>query len=315
VSGHDIEISVVIPVYRSEASLAPLYERLVVTLSGLTSHWHIVFVEDRGADGSWAVIERLAKADSRVTALRLSRNFGQHAAITAGFTFARGRWTVVMDCDLQDPPEVIGPLYAAAKAGSDIVFARRVGRTHSRLRRVAARVYFALLRSITGTPIDERYGTFSIVASKVVNAYLTFKDRDRHYLFILHWLGFTTTAIDYDQAERVGGTSAYSLKRLLAHGLAGLFFQTTAILYWIVYVGFAVSASGALLAAALLYWYLAHGVRQEGWTSLAVLMLVLSGAMITTTGVIGLYIGRMFEQVKERPLFVVDACIEGDSRS
>jgi len=310
-SRNEVEISVVIPVYRSEGSLELLYQRLRATLASLTPLWQIVFVEDRGPDGSWAVLERLANADPRVTALRLSRNFGQHAAITAGFTRSVGKWTVVMDCDLQDPPEVISRLYVAAQDGHDIVFARRTQRTHSLLRKLLAKGYFALLRATTGTRIDERYGTFSIVSRKVVDAYLSFKDRDRHYLFILYWLGFTTTAIDYAQGERMSGHSSYSLSRLLAHAFAGLFFQTTAILRWIVYLGLATSASGALLAFYLIYRYAVYGVRQEGWTSLAVLLLVLSGAVITTTGVAGLYTGKMFEQVKERPLFVVDLVING----
>jgi dolichol-phosphate mannosyltransferase len=314
-SGDDVEISVVVPVYRSEASLEPLYERLRATLSGLTPLWQIIFVEDRGPDGSWAVLERLAKADPRVTALRLSRNFGQHAAITAGFTRSVGRWTVVMDCDLQDPPEVISRLYAAAQSGHDIVFARRAHRTHSRLRRLVAKGYFALLRATTGASIDERYGSFSMVSRKVVDAYLRFKDRDRHYLFILYWLGFTTAAIDYAQGERASGKSAYSLKQLLAHAFAGVFFQTTAILRWIVYLGFAISASGFLLATYFLYRYAVYGVKQEGWISLAVLVLVLSGTIITTTGVAGLYTGKMFEQAKERPLFVVDLAINDDARN
>jgi dolichol-phosphate mannosyltransferase len=219
-----------------------------------------------------------------------------------------------MDCDLQDPPEVIGRLYDAAHGGHDIVFARRARRTHSLPRRLVSKAYFALLRATTGTTIDDRYGSFSIVSRKVVDAYLTFKDRDRHYLFILYWLGFTTTAIDYAQGERPSGHSAYSLKKLLVHALAGVFFQTTAALRWIIYLGFVLSASGILLATYWLYRYAVYGVRQEGWTSLAVLLLVLSGAIITTTGVTGLYIGKMFEQVKERPLFVVDLAINADTR-
>jgi dolichol-phosphate mannosyltransferase len=219
-----------------------------------------------------------------------------------------------MDCDLQDPPEVIRRLYVAAQDGHDIVFARRAHRTHSLLRMLLAKSYFMLLRATTGTRIDERYGTFSIVSRKVVDAYLKLKDRNRHYLLILHWLGFTTTAIDYAQDVRVSGKSSYSLKRLLAHAFAGVLFQTTAILRWIVYLGLLTSASCALLAVYLLYRYAAYGVTQEGWTSLAVLLLVLSGAVITTTGVAGLYTGEMFEQVKERPLFVVDLAINDDVR-
>jgi dolichol-phosphate mannosyltransferase len=179
------------------------------------------------------------------------------------------------------------------------------------VRRAIGKGYFALLNWVAGTEIDRTYGTFSIVSRKVADAYLQFRDRDRHYLFILYWLGFNHATVDFDWAERHAGRSAYGPRELLRHAIDGLVFQTTVLLRWIVYAGFALAAAGALLAC---YFVIVHigGSTPPGWTSLATLVLLMSGFMIMSTGVIGLYVGKTFEQVKQRPLYVVDEQIGAD---
>ena len=303
-----VEISVVVPVYGCRESLGPLHQRLSAALRAITPSYEIVLVDDCDRQGSWEAAAELARADRAVKAYRLSRNFGQHAAITAGLAQCTGRWAVVMDCDLQDPPEMIGALYRAAQAGSDIVLARRKRKHHSAFRRLAARVYFRLLRVLAAARLDGEFGSFSIISRKVIDAFLRFQDRDRHYLFILNWLGFPTATIEYEHAARHSGESSYSLDALIRHALGGLFFQTTVLLRWIVYVGFWVSCSGFLLAAYYIYMYFARSVS-PGFTSLAVLILVIGGFIIMSTGVTGLYIGKVFEQVKGRPLYVIDRSI------
>jgi dolichol-phosphate mannosyltransferase len=306
-----VDVSVVVAVYKCAPCLRPLHQRLRASLSALTERFEMVFVEDAGADGSWEVLTELARADPSVRAVRLSRNFGQHAAITAGLAESRGRFTVVMDCDLQDPPEQIARLHDKAREGYDIVFARRIRRRIPLLRRLLARAYFALLRLATGNPIDEGYGSFTLLSRPVVEGYLRFKDRHRHHLYLLFWLGFRTAIVEYEVAERAAGKSAYTLRALLAHALNGLVSQTTAFLRWIVYVGFTVSLGGLALAVYYLYRYFFYSIEQPGWTTLAVLLLVLAGMIMTTNGVAGLYIGKVFEQVKERPLFIVAERIGG----
>jgi dolichol-phosphate mannosyltransferase len=304
-----IELSIVVPVYACATCLHALHERLTATLASMGVTYELIFVDDRATDGSWDVIGQLAAADSRIRAYRLSRNFGQHVAITAGLAKAGGAWVVVMDCDLQDPPEEIPRLYAKASEGFDIVFARRMQRPGSRLRRSAAQVYFRLLNWVAGTSIDRTYGTFSMISAKVAAAFLDFRDRDRHYLFILYWLGFTHTSIQFPYAERHSGRSAYSPGALLAHAVDGLVFQTTVVLRWIVYVGFALAGTGAALAAGFVVVHL-RGTSPPGWTSLAIFVLLLSGFVIISSGVVGLYVGKIFEQVKQRPLYVLDEAIE-----
>jgi dolichol-phosphate mannosyltransferase len=309
-----VEISVVVPVYGCRDSLRPLHERLTAALRAITPSYEIVLVDDCDRQGSWEVVAQLARADRAVKGFRLSRNFGQHAAITAGLAQCGGRWAVVMDCDLQDPPEQIGELYRAAQGGYDVVLARRRRKGHSLFRRLAARAYFRMLRLVSAARLDGEFGSFSIISRKVIDAFLCFQDQDRHYMFILNWLGFRTTAIEYEHAARHSGESAYGLAALVRHALDGLFFQTTFLLRWIVYFGFWVSFAGVLLALYYLYMYFAHSVS-PGFTSLAVLILLVGGFIIMSTGVAGLYIGKVFDQVKARPLYVIDrAIVDGAER-
>ena len=300
-----MEISVVIPVYACADCLDELHRRLTSVLAGLDVPYEIVFVDDRAPDGAWPILERLAAEDPRVRAFRLSHNFGQHAAITAGLAQARGRWTVVMDCDLEDPPAEIPRLYAEALKGARIVYARRIGRPHSLPRRLASAAYFALLNKLLGTNIDPRYSNLSIVSEDVREAVLRVRDKDRHYLMILQWLGFDSATIDFDQDPRFAGKSSYTLPALVRFAFDGLFFQTTLLLRWIVYFGFLVAGSGVGLA---LFFVVKHftGRSYPGWTSLAVLLLLLGGFIIVSTGVTGLYVGKIFVQVKDRPLFVIE---------
>jgi len=299
------KLSVVIPVYRCEECLRDLHARLGKAIEGLTDSYELILVEDGGDDGSWDLLMELSRADRRVRAVRLSRNYGQHAAITAGLSLSGGGHVVVMDCDLQDPPEEIPRLYAKANEGYDVVFGSRNLQRAPLHRRLMARLYFGLLNAFAGTGVDRAQGTFSLISRKVVDAYLRFEERDRHYLFILRWLGFPSTSVEYDQAERPRGRSSYTLGRLLRHAFDGIFFQTTVLLRWIVYLGFAISFAGVCIAAYFFYSKLA-GTSAPGWTSLAVFTLTIGGFIIISTGVTGLYIGKVFEQVKGRPLFVID---------
>ena len=300
-----VELSVVVPVYGCADCLQVLHRRLTAALETCTTSFEILLVDDCAPDGAWRVICELAAADRRVRGIRLSRNFGQHAAITAGLAECKGRRAVVMDCDLQDPPEVIPQLWQAALAGHDVVLARRKRKRQAAFRRIAAALYFRVLGALSKAHFDGEFGAFSVISRPVIDAYLRFQDRDRHYLLILYWLGFDATAVEYEHAARHSGSSSYSLRALLRHAFNGVVFQTTTVLRWIIYFGFTVAAAGALLAAYLIYQY-ATRTPPPGWTSLAVLILLVGGFIIMSTGVTGLYIGKIFEQVKGRPLYIID---------
>jgi polyisoprenyl-phosphate glycosyltransferase len=299
-------LSVVVPVYRCVGCLDELYRRLCTTLESMGQEFELLFVEDRGEDGSWEKLCELSGSDPRVRAFRLSRNFGQHAAITAGLSKATGRWIVVMDCDLQDPPEEIPRLYARAMEGYEIVLARRL-RTGGTPwpRRVLSRLYFTAVRLLTGANINGEYGSFSLISATVADAFMRFRDHNRHYVLILYWLGFDRTSIEYSLARRGEGRSSYSVGRLLRHAVEGVFFTTTVLLRWVVYFGFVVSLCGAG-SAVYLVAARATGHAYPGWTSLFVLVVVLGGVIIVSVGVIGLYVGQVFDEARDRPLFLID---------
>ncbi len=310
-----VELSVVVPVYGCRDCLSALHRRLRVAIGPLVSSYELIFVDDRSVDGSWDALLDIAREDPAVRLLRLSRNFGQHAAITAGLAESSGRWVVVSDCDLEDPPEEIPRLYAKVQEGYDFVLSRRKRRRQSLFRRLAGDVYRRLANLLAGTDVDPRLTNFSIVSREVVDQVLRFRDQDRQYILMLLWLGFNHATIDIERDDRYAGGSSYTPSELVRVAMDGLFFQTTKLLRWIVYAGFAVALAGVVLAALVLYNYALRD-PPTGWTSLAVLLLLLSGFVIATVGVTGLYVGKIFSQVKGRPLYVVDSrVVDGVQRA
>jgi dolichol-phosphate mannosyltransferase len=297
-------LSVVVPVYGCRSCLPSLYERLARALGEVTPRHEIVFVDDGTTDGCWSDLQALAREDPAVRAVRLSRNFGQQAAILAGMERARGLHVAVMDCDLQDPPELLEVMYARAQEGIPVVYGVRVRQGTSSARRLAAWSYSKVMNATTGSRIDPGHGCFSLLSREVVDAYLRVPDRDRNHMLILYWLGFPHVDVPFVQPHRHSGESAYTLRSLMRLAGDGLFFQTTALLRWVIYLGFAVALAGAMLAVYYVAVRLA-GTTPPGFTALAVLILVMSGFVITSIGVTGLYVGRIFEQVKGRPLYVV----------
>jgi polyisoprenyl-phosphate glycosyltransferase len=300
-----VEISVVIPVYGCAECLDHLHGRLAAVLERLAVSYEIVFVDDRSPDDSWRFLQRLAAIDPAVRVIRLSRNFGQHAAITAGVSEARGDWIVVMDCDLQDPPEEIANLYAKTREGYQIVFAKLRSRRQPLPRRIANRAYFRLRRTLTGVALETEHANLSIMSRKAATAFLQLTDVHRNFLLILYWLGFEHATIEFDHADRYAGRSSYTFGGLLRVAFDGLFFHTTVLLAWIVYFGFAVSLASVGLA---IFFVASHFARHSypGWTSIIVILLLIGGFIIMSTGVAAMYVGKVFEQVKARPLFVVD---------
>jgi glycosyltransferase involved in cell wall biosynthesis len=309
----DVQLSIVVPVYGCAECLAALHDRLTRSVAQITDRYELVFVDDRSEDSGWEVLGRLAQRDAHVRAFRLSRNFGQDAAITAGLSKARGHWAVVMDCDLQEAPEDIPRMWAAAGEGYDVVRTIRRGWRHSPVRRWASRSYRRLTQE---TDVRSDYSNLSLISRQVIDAFLRLHDRDREYMIALDWLGFDATAIEIDHAERHAGTSGYTLGKLVRVALDGMFFRSTLLLRLVVLLGFIIALAGVVLAAFVVVDYIIEPDKSvAGYTSLAVLILLLAGFIIVSVGVVGLYVGRIFEQVKDRPLFLIDADTEGRDRS
>jgi dolichol-phosphate mannosyltransferase len=304
-------LSVVVPVYACADCLVALHTRLTASVAQITDRYEFVFVDDRSLDDAWSVLERLAAEDEHVRAFRLSRNFGQDAAITAGLSRARGDWVVVMDCDLQEAPEDIPRLWAAAGEGYDIVRTTRRGWRHSAFRRATSRTYRALTLE---TDVRPDYSNLSLLSRRVVDAFLQLRDRDREYMIALDWLGFDSTTVEIEHHERHAGESGYTLRRLIHVALDGMFFRSTVLLRLVVLLGFVVALIGVIVAVfEIADYFIEAQKRVPGYTSLAVLLLVLAGFIIVSVGVVGLYVGRIFEQVKNRPLFLIDQQVPAET--
>ena len=299
------KLSVVVPVFNCCDCLHALHQRLTETLRALDREYEVVFIDDRSHDAGWSVIKELAALDPLVSAVRLSRNFGQSAALTAGIARATGDWIVLMDCDLQDRPEDIPRMLEKAAEGNEIIFTRRSNRDQSAFRRLAADAYFRLRNRVLGVDLPRDLGSLFLLSRKAANAFLQIRDRDRQHGLMLAWLGFDNDSITVAHDPRHSGQSSYTLRKLLSVALEGVFFQTTLLLRWIVYFGFAVAAAGLVFAVVVIAQYFTVDAL-PGWTSIMVLLLILGGVILVSIGVAALYIGRIFEQVKERPLYVVD---------
>jgi dolichol-phosphate mannosyltransferase len=309
--GGTVEISVVVPVYGCRDCLPELHRRTRAALEPVTDDFELVLVDDGSPDDAWQEVRELTSLDHRVRGVRLSRNFGQHAAISAGLAVTRGRWVAVMDCDLQDPPEELPRLYAKALEGYDVVLSRREERVQPLGRRLAASAYFRFHNMIARGNLHTNYTNLSVISRKVVDSFLALRDKDRQYLLILHWLGFRRAELEVSQTDRYAGRSSYTFRQLMKVAIDGLFFQSTVLLRLIIYFGFFLALLGAALAGyALISW--ATGRHLPSWTALPMFGLFLAAFIIISGGVTGLYVGKIFDQVKGRPLFVVDEIAGGD---
>jgi glycosyltransferase involved in cell wall biosynthesis len=302
-------ISIVTPVYGCCSCLHQLYTRLRTTLERISPDFEIVMVNDASPDKAWAVIEDLCRQDPRVKGVNLSRNFGQHNAITAGLEFVTGDWIVVMDCDLQDQPEEIAKLYQAATAGYDVVFGRRVRRRDHFLKRLSSRAFNALLSVLADQKLDPTIANFGIYRRPVIESFRRMHDVNRSFPMFIRWLGFTQTAVDIEHAERTEGRSGYTLHKLIAFAISNVIAYSNKPLILSIYFGLIISGLSLLAAVYLIFRYLHRGVGVEGWTSLMVSLFFIAGLLFANLGVLGLYIGKTFDQAKCRPLYVVQKLV------
>lgn len=300
-----IELSIVIPVYKAEQCLHELYARLNDVLNGLVDNYEIIMVEDCGEDGSWTIIRSLAARDERVKGVRFSRNFGQHHAITAGLDYAQGNWVVVMDCDLQDRPEEIPNLYAKAKEGFDVVLARRKNRRDHLGKRFLSCLFYRIFNYLTDMQYDPTVGNFRIMSARVVRYLRRMREGLRFLPGMVEWLGFTTCTIDVVHAARSHGESTYTLRKLINLATNTIIAYSDKPLRVSIKFGFAIAGLAFLAGVGLLVYSSLYHVPIMGWSSLIVSLYFIGGIVIANLGIIGIYLGKTFDEVKKRPLYVV----------
>lgn len=298
-------ISIVAPAYRCASCLKELHRRLCLTVEQLTHDFEIILVNDGSPENDWQVIRELAAADPRVKGIDLSRNFGQHYAIAAGIDHARGDWVVVMDADLQDQPEEILRLHAKALEGYDVVFATRGSRRDPFLKKVYSRLFTRIINALSSVHVVEGLSNFSIFSRQVADHFRALRERARSFGLLMLWLGFRAAYVEVVHGTRYAGTTSYTFLKALRFALDSLVSQSDQPLRISIKLGFLTSAFSALYACWLAVRYYVHGVSVTGWTSVMVSLFFLTGVVLADLGIIGLYLGKVFDEAKKRPLYIV----------
>ncbi|MEI9926126.1 MAG: glycosyltransferase family 2 protein [Bradyrhizobium sp.] len=302
-----ISYSIVIPVFNEEAVLPVLLRRLDLLLARLDEPAEAIFVDDGSKDSSPLVLQDLAKRDPRFRYIGLSRNFGHQVAITAGMDAAEGKAIIVMDADLQDPPEIVEQLIAKWKEGYDVVHARRLSREgESPFKRATAHVFYRLLGSISSVGIRADVGDFRLIDRKVLDALRQMPEQDRFVRGMVAWLGFRQTEVTFHRLERAAGETKYPLLKMVRLALNAALGFSDAPLRLAIWCGLAVSGLALLYGGwVMVLWLNNDSHLIAGWSSTIVILSLLCGMNMLMTGIVGLYVGRIHAEVKQRPLYVV----------
>ncbi|MDB9541396.1 glycosyltransferase family 2 protein [Anabaenopsis arnoldii] len=298
-------ISVVIPVYKAEKSLDVLYERLKVSLSEITQDFEIILVEDCGGDRSWDIIVELSKTDPRVKGIQFSRNFGQHYGITAGLDHCDADWVVVMDCDLQDRPEEIPRLYRKAQQGYDVVLARRGKRKDPPLKRLTSWLFYQIFNYLTDLQYDGQVGNFRIISRQVVENFCLMREQLRFFGGLVDWMGFPTASINITHDQRFEGKSTYTFAKLWKLASETIIAYSDKPLRLSIKLGFLISTLSFIYGIYIAVRFVFYGSPVTGWSSLIVSLYFLGGIIISILGILGIYLGKTFDQTKRRPLYLV----------
>ncbi|HDZ3782267.1 TPA: glycosyltransferase family 2 protein, partial [Vibrio cholerae] len=304
-----MKLSVVSPIYGAPEALEQLVDRLSKVLGSITKDYEIILVNDGCPKGSWDEIQRLVEIYPCIKGVNLSRNFGQHKAIAAGLYQVSGDFAVVMDCDLQDMPEEIPKLVGKAQEGYEVVFGRRVERKDNLWKKTSAKVYYSVFDYLTGFKTDHSIANFSVISRKVVDAYKDMPEQNRPYGYFINWLGFKRADVEIEHSERPEGKSSYTFFKLLEFAVNNVISETNKPLKIGVKFGFTMSLVSLIFACLLvLRWY--YGSVVQGWTSVVVSIFFVSGLILAKLGLIGLYLGKVFDETKNRPIFVIAEIIE-----
>ncbi len=309
---NNIKFSVVSPVYGSLNVLEELVERTAQSLGQLSEHYEIILVDDCGPGNAWERIQNLAQQDPRIKGIKLSRNFGQHYAISAGLQHSSGQWVVVMDCDLQDQPEEIAQLYAKTKEAYDVVLAKRSQRQDGWFKKISSKGFYKVLSYLTGIQYDPDIANFGIYHQKVITAINDLPEHIRFFPSMVRWVGFNTTSIDVVHAARKDGDSSYNLNKLLNLALDIMLAYSDKPLRLTVKLGLLISFLSLIFIVITIARYFIGEITVEGYFSIILSVWLLGGLLIFIMGIVGLYIGQTFEGVKDRPIFIVDKSINLD---
>jgi polyisoprenyl-phosphate glycosyltransferase len=300
-------LSVVVPTYNEAAVIAELHRRLTAVMATLDASWEAIYVNDGSRDATLRTLEAMQRADSRIGLVNLSRNFGKEIATTAGLDHASGDAVIVMDADLQDPPEVIPRLVAAWREGYDMVYAqRRLREGDSWLKKTTAAGFYRVMRNVGEVTLPSNVGDFRLMSRRVVDAVRQLREHHRFMKGLFAWVGFPSVAVVYDREPRGGGDSKWSLWKLWNLAIEGFTSFSVTPLKLATYLGLSVAGFAVVFGAQLIVRTVLFGNSVAGYPSLMAVVLFLGGTQLITLGIIGEYLGRVFNETKRRPLYLVE---------
>lgn len=301
-------ITILIPAYNEEAVLGPLYERLSALSESCKKYeFEFLFVNDGSRDKTLAIIQAYAKSDARISYVSLSRNFGKEIAMIAGLDYAKGDATVIIDADLQDPPELIPEMIDFWEKGYDDVYARRTSRAgETWFKQYTSRAFYRVLQRMTHIPIQQDTGDFRLLDKRCVQALTELRESQRYTKGMFSWIGFNKKEITYNRDPRAAGTTKWNYWRLLDLGIEGITSFTTAPLRLASMLGIAISCLAFTYILVIVVRTMLFGTSVAGYPSIMAVILFMGGVQLISLGIIGEYIGRIFNETKNRPLYLVD---------
>ena len=299
-------ISIVSPVYRAEKILPILVSEINLVMERIGEDYEIILVDDRSPDNSWEVMKVLSSQNPKIKSIRLSRNFGQHSAIFAGLTKTKGDCVVVMDCDMQDQPKEIAKLYKKALEGYDIVLGQRENRKDKFLKKLSSKLFYKVFNYLSGGQFNNEIGNFGIYKKKVIDSILNINDYIKFFPLFINWVGFKSTSIPIEHSSREEGKSSYSISRLLKLAFNVIISFSDKPLRLFINFGLGISILSFILGIYYLYLAVTHRITQPGFSSLILSIWFLSGIIISCIGIVGVYLGKTFDQTKNRPTFIID---------
>ena len=300
-------LSIVVPVFNEEEVLRAFHRRLVAVLGAIEGGWELIYVDDGSTDATGLILKELQTAEPAVGVVRLSRNFGKEAAMSAGLRLARGKAVVIIDVDLQDPPELIPEMLNAWRQGADVVNLRRRSRGgETWLKKMTARLFYRIINRLSEVSIPENVGDFRLLSRRVVETLNQFPERNRFMKGLFAWVGYAQVTLDYDRQPRAAGKTKWHYRKLWNFALEGITSFSIAPLKLATYAGFLSAAAAFLYALNFLIKTLTVGEPVRGFPTLIVTILLMGGMQLMATGILGEYMGRLFMESKRRPLYLID---------
>jgi glycosyltransferase involved in cell wall biosynthesis len=299
-------LSIVVPVYNESKLISELVNRISTNAKGVTEDFEIILVDDGSVDGTWEIIRDQKKIEKKLKGLKFSRNFGQHHAISAGLDLAEGEWIIVMDGDLQDRPEVIKDLYQKAQEGFDIVFVSRKNRPESILYKIAQRIFYFLLRQLSGINFNFKQANFSIIHKRVAESYNQFSEVNRFYGSTILWLGYKRGTIFADHGTRFSGRPAYTIRKRFKLALEILISSSTRPMHGAIIFGLVFIFLSAIQVLWLIMQTSLYEINVDSWRYIFVTIIFVGGIILMNLGIFGLYLSQMHFQIKKRPMYIID---------